>query len=231
MRLLVFLCCLFPAAVLAQEKKGTRTCRILFLGAAETDPETLHLHDGSGTQEVALPRLNLSRIYRLPAGELTLRMLPAPPEEGRPADPVAPSAKVAAGIRDLYLLVSPDPANKTVPVRLQVIDAAAARFKPGQMLWFNLTAHDVGGRVGKQDLVVKARSRVVLAPPASAVEPFNVNLTFRIAGKDALYPLCETQWHHDPAARTLVFIVNEAGSRTPRVLGFPDHRESSGKNP
>ena len=231
MRLLVFLCCLFPFAVSAQEKKAARTCRILFLGAAESDPESLHLHDGTGTQEVELPRLNLSRVYELPAGELTLRLLAAPPEEGRPADSAAPSAKVPAGTRDLYLLLSPDPSNQVVPVRLQVIDAAADRFKPGQMLWFNLTAHDVGGRVGRQDLVAKARSRVVLDPPAAAVEPFNVNLTFRIAGKAALYPLCETQWNHDPAARSLVFIVTEPGSRTPRVLGFPDHRESSGKKP
>ena len=34
-----------------------------------------------------------------------------------------------------------------------------------------------------------------------------------------------------PAARAVLFIVQEPGSRTPRVLGFPDHRESSGKNP
>ncbi len=158
-------------------------------------------------------------------------MLPAPPEKDKPVATGAPSATVPETTGDLYLLLSPDPANKVAPVKMQVIDATADRFKAGQMMWFNLTANDVGGSVGKQQLVLKTRSKVMLNAPASAVESYNVNLTFRIPGKEALYPLCETQWNHDPAARTIVFVVNEPGSRTPRVLGFPDHRVSSGKNP
>lgn len=231
MRLLVFLCCLLPLSLAAQEKAGPRTCRVLFLGAADTDPEMLYLHDGTSTREVELPRLNLSKIYELPGGALTLKMLASPPAQDQPLPATAPSANVPESTGDFYLLLSPDPANKTVPVRMQVINASADRFKPGQMLWFNLTAHDVGGQVGKQKLAIQARSKVVLDPPASTVESYNVNLTFRIAGKDALYPLCETQWNHDPATRTVLFIANEPGSRTPRVLGFPDHRVSSGKNP
>jgi hypothetical protein len=231
MRLLVFLCCLLPLSLTAQDKKSDRTCRILFLGAADTDPEKLYLHDGTTAQEVELPRLNLSKVYELPGGALTLKMLTAPPAKDQPVPASAPSATVPETTGDLYLLLSPDPANKVASVRMQVIDATADRFKPGQMLWFNLTAHDVGGSVGKQQLVLKARSKVMLDPPASAVESYNVNLTFRITGKDALYPLCETQWNHDPTTRTIVFVINEAGSRTPRVLGFPDHRVSSGKNP
>jgi hypothetical protein len=231
MRLLVFLCCLLPVSLIAQEPKGARTCRILFLGAAETDPETLFLHDGSKAQEVELPRLNLSKVYGLPGGALTLKMLAAPPADGQPPAAAAPAATVPETMGDIYLMLSPDPSNKTVPVRLQVIDASADRFKAGQMLWFNLSAHDVGGQVGKQKLTLQARAKVILDPPASALESYNVNLSFRIAGKDQLYPLCETQWNHDPAARTVLFVVQEPGSRTPRVLGFPDHRVSSGKNP
>ena len=34
---------------------------------------------------------------------------------------------------------------------------------------------------------------------------------------------------HNPANRTVLFTLNESGSRLPRVLGFPDHREE--KNP
>lgn len=231
MRLFALICCLLPLALSAQEKKGDRTCRILFLGAADTDPEKLYLHDGTTAREVELPRLNLSKVYDLPGGALTLKMLPALPAKDQPIPAGAPSAAVPETTGDLYLLLSPDPANKVAPVRMQVIDATADRFKPGQMLWFNLTAHDVGGSVGKQQLALKTRSKVMLDAPASSVESYNVNLTFRITGKDALYPLCETQWNHDPATRTIVFVVNEPGSRTPRVLGFPDHRVSSGKNP
>ncbi len=222
MRFLLILITLFSP--LTAQENPNRTCRVLFLGAAESDPEKLHLHDGAATREIDLPRLNLSRVYELPSGPLTLRLLPAPPADGQPPDPACPSVAVGENTGDFYLLLSPDPANKTLPIRMQIIDARADRFKTGQMLWYNLTPHDVGGQVGKQKLAVKPRSRVILDPPASGREDYNVNLVFRIAGKDTLYPLCETRWNHDPAARTVLFIVTEAGSRTPRVLGFPDHR-------
>ncbi len=230
MRLLACLICLLPFAAPAQDAGG-RTCRVVFLGASEKDPEKLHLHDGTASREIDLPRLNLSKVYPLPGGEITLRLLPAPPAEGEVPNPAAPSVKVPETTGDIYLLVSPDPANKTVPARMQVIDASAERFKPGQMLWFNLTAHEVGGQVGQQKLAMKSRSKVILDPPAAKAGDYNVNLSFRIAGKDSLYPLCETRWVHDPANRTVLFVINEPGSRAPRVLGFPDHRAEAGKNP
>jgi hypothetical protein len=230
MRFIALLLCLFPLIASAQEK-GSRTCRLVFLGASETDPEKLHLHDGLKTREVDLPRLNLSKVYQLPGGAITLRLLDAPPTEGQPANPAAPSVTVAETLGDIYILVSPDPSNKTVPARMQVIDASAERFKNGQMLWYNLTAHEVGGQVGKQKLAMKSRSKVILEAPADKNEDYNVNLSFRIAGKRDLYPLCETRWVHRPTSRMVLFILNEPGSRAPRVLGFPDHREESGKNP
>ncbi|MCW1885121.1 hypothetical protein OKA04_10310 [Luteolibacter flavescens] len=231
MRILAFICCLLPLSLSAQEKKGERTCRVLFLGAAASDPETLFLHDGTAATEVELPRMNLSKVYEVPSGAITLRMLTAAPAKDQPVPAGAPSATVAETVGDFYLVLSPDPTNKTVPVRMQIIDATAERFKAGQMQWFNLTPNDVAGTVGKQKLVLKARSKVITDAPASAVEPYHVSLNFRIPGKEANYPLCETQWNHDPAARTLLFVINEGGSRTPRVLGFPDHRTTSGKNP
>lgn len=230
MRLLAILCCLFPLALAAQDQGG-RTCRLVFLGAGDSDPQTLHLHDGTRSREVDLPRLNLSKIYPLPGGALTVRLLATPPADGEAANPAAPSAKIPETMGDLYLLVSPDPANKVAPVRLQVIDAGSDKFRNGQQLWFNLTAHEVGGQVGKRSLAMKPRSRVVLEAPATRSEEYKVNLNFRIAGKDTLYPLCETNWQHDPDSRIVLFVVNEGGSRAPRVLGFPDRREDSGKKP
>jgi hypothetical protein len=228
MRFLAFLLCLSPLAVTAQDRGG-RTCRVLFLGGGTNDAETLHLHDGAGTREVELPRMNLSKEYALPSGALTLRLFATPPVPDKPLDPMAPAAAVAETTGDFYLLVMSDPAGGKVPaVRMQIIDASNERFKSGQMLWYNLTPHDVGGQVGSQKLVIKGASRQLLDAPASGNEDYNVNLSFRIAGKEALYPLCETRWIHDPSARMLLFIINEPGVRTPRVMGFPDHRTPRG---
>ena len=78
----------------------------------------------------------------------------------------------------------------------------------------------------------KALLGLAMLGAAATVQAQNeINLSFRIAGKGDLYPLCETRWVHDPANRTVLFIVNEPGSRAPRVLGFQDYREEAGKNP
>lgn len=228
--LLVLFCWLFPQALPAQEK-SPRTCRLLFLGAADTDPESLQLHDGSKCREVELPRMNLSKVYPIPAGALTLRMLTTPPAEGEAPLASAPSVQLAETVGDFYLLVAPDASNKNLPLRLQVIPTGGEQFKPGHMLWYNLTIHDVGGKVGKQKLALKARSKMLLEPPADALDSYPVNLSYRIPGKEAPYPLCETRWNHDPAARWLVFVINEPGSRAPRVLGFPDRRDELTESP
>lgn len=229
-KILMALVCMVPFCAMAQEGGG-RTCRVLFLGAGQNDAEKLQLHDGIGAREVALPRLNLSEEYALPAGALTLRLLEKLPVEGEPLPASAPTAAVPELAGDIYLLVMPDPNGGKVPaVRMQVIDASAAKFRDGQMMWYNLTAHDVGGVVGSEKLVIKAASREILAAPAKENIDYNVNLSYRMKDKEALYPLCETRWVHDPTARMLVFIINEPGVRTPRVMAFPDHREKKDKS-
>ena len=225
MRLLLCLLILFPSLAIA-ESKGPRTCRIVFLGAPADAPEKLFLFDGQASQEVELPRMNLSPVYHLPAGPLAIRMLPAPPTTPEEVSADAPGATLAESVSDFYLLVSSDLSNKIAPVKLQVIDVNPANFKKGEMLWFNLTANNVGGQLGSQQLSMAPRSRAIVKSPTSASEDYNVNLSFRMPGNDQLYPLCETKWQHDIRSRRLIFVINQDGNRTPRVLGFPDYRET-----
>ena len=215
--------CLLAAATMTEA--SSRTCRILFLEGPDGPPDTLHLFDGTASREVDLPRMNFSRVYTLPAGPLTLRLLPSPPAAPDQIPTGAPSVTVAEEMTDFYLLVTNDPANRVAPVRMQVINAGADRLKPGQMLWFNLTPNAVGGTVGSQQLALRAGTRTTLDSPAQGATSFPVNLTFRMPDNEALYPLCETQWLHDPRSRSVVFVINSPGIRTPRVLSFPDYRE------
>jgi hypothetical protein len=221
---------LVPAAGRA-EPAGERTCRILFLGAPDNAPEKLHLFDGKFSREVELPQMNLSPVYKLPAGPLVVRLManaPAKPEE---VDPGAPKAPVAETIKDFFLLVTPDPANKTVPVKLQVIDGDASKFGKGEMMWYNLTPYSIGGKVGSEQLAMAANSKANLKPPAATNEDYAVSLAYRKAGDKRPYPLCETKWLHDPKTRTLLFVIVQPGSTTPRVLGFPDHRSAGEADP
>lgn len=227
-RFLLLLCLLQSLG--AAESKGPRTCRILFLGAPQGAPETLQLFDGTACQEVELPRMSFSPVYRLPAGDRVLRLLATPPLKPEEVNPAAPQAAIAQSVSDFYLILNSDPANKVVPVRMQVIDADSSKFKAGQMLWFNLTPNSVGGQVGREQLAMAANSRTILNAPASASEDYKVNLSFRVPGSDVLYPLCETTWSFDPRARMVQFIVVQETSRAPRILGFPDYREPDKKD-
>jgi hypothetical protein len=213
------------------QKTPPRTCRILFLDGPDSAPDTLHLFDGGKSQEVDLPRMNLSKIYTLPSGPLTLRFMPKAVSDPATIPANAPAVQVAETMQDLYLLLTSDPANEIAPVKVQVINAGTEQLKLGQMLWFNLTANHVGGTVGRQKIVLGPQSRSVVDAPAGQSEGYPVNLGYRRPGNDALYPLCETKWQHDPRSRSLVFVIAEQGVRTPRVLAFPDYREEPKEEP
>lgn len=225
MKFAILLALLVTSVAASAQHPPEHTCRILFLDGPDDAPSTLHLFDGTGSREVDLPRLNFSKVYELPAGDLSLHLLPQPPADPESLPPGAPSTKIPAGLTDFYLLLTHDPANPVAPVRMQAIDAGADKLKSGQMLWFNLTENPVGGTVGSEKLVIRPRSRVILDPPARGHTDYPVDLDYRIPGKEPLYPLCETRWQHDPRSRSVAFIIAKPGVRTPRVMVFPDYRE------
>jgi hypothetical protein len=220
--LLLFAC----GSAIAQPKAKDRTCRILFLEGPDSAPNKLQLFDGTRSREVELPRLNFSPVYQLPAGNLTLSLLPDPPADPAKLPAGAPRANVAETVVDFYLLLTSDPSNPVAPVKIQVINAGTDRLRAGQMMWFNLTDHQIGGRIGKERLAMQPRSTVTLDPPANGAEDYPVDLAYRLPGKDIAYPICETKWRHDPKSRSLAFVFAKPGTRTPRVLVFPDFRQS-----
>lgn len=223
MRILLILPLLIASSLFGAEGKK-RTFRILFLDAPTDAPRVLHLFDGSKSQEVELPRMNLSPVYQLPAGDLTIALSASPYSLPKEVDPNAPRAKIPAGMSDIYLLVASDKKNSVAPVVLRVVSADQSDFTKGEMMWFNLTDNAVGGKVGTQKLAMKPKSQMILSAPATKNEDFVVDLLFQMPGDKEGYPLCETKWIHDPRARKVVFVTKEKGSRTPRVRGFSDFR-------
>lgn len=211
------------SSAFAQEAQK-RTCRILFPEGPDSAPQKLHLFDGTKSQEVELPRMNFSPVYELPAGPLSLALLPAALADPAQLPAGAPSARIPESHVDFYLIISSDPSNPVTPVSMQVVNVGMGKLRAGQMLWFNLTEHQVGGRIGSERLVIQPKSSVTLDPPAVGAEDYPVDLSYRIAGKEHVYPICETKWLHDPRSRSLAFVYAKPGTRTPRVLVFPDFR-------
>lgn len=228
MRSLLFFSFVF-ALSLSGAENPPHTCRILFLNAANDAPKKLHLFDGATSQEVELPRMNFSPVYKLASGDRTLVLSPTPYAAPEEIDPKAPRVTVPASVKDFYLLVANDSSNSVSPISLQLVPVDDSKFRNGEMLWFNLTQHEVGGRIGKQQLAMKPQSKAYLKEPASKSEDFPVKIAYRIEGKKDLYPLCETKWRHDTRSRTIVFVMQEKGTRTPRVMGFSDFRNPEKK--
>ena len=166
MKLILLLLLLLTAAL--SGKAPERTCRILFLAGPPDAPRTLQLFDGKGSREVELPRMNFSPVYELPAGALTLYLLPTAPADPTRIPAKAPATTVPEGVTDFYLLVTSDPANPVAPVRMQLINAGEDKLKRGQMLWFNLTADVVGGTLGSRSLLIAAGGRAVLGAPVTS---------------------------------------------------------------
>ncbi|BCU77850.1 hypothetical protein [Luteolibacter sp. LG18] len=215
---------LAASAGAAETPKPARTCRVLFLSPPDNAPKTLFLSDGTATQEVELPSMNFSNVYALPPGNLTLRLLTSLPAKDQPLPANAPAAALAEGVRDCYLLLASDPANPVAPVRIQLIDANPDKFSKGQMLWFNLSPFPIGGQIGRQTLNLKANSRAIAEPPASGFEDYNVKIGYVPAEGKPAEMICSTVWHHDPAARGVIFVYMSPNSRAPRIKGFADSR-------
>ncbi len=228
--LIVFIASVCQLAPATAQEKAKRTCRILFLAAPPDAPKTLFLSDGSSTQQIELPSMNLSKIYPLANGDITLTMLPAMPLPQVPLPADAPKATVAEAIRDIYLLVSSDPANKTAPVRFQVINANVDGFRNGQLLWFNLSPHRISGKIGSETLDLPPNSKAILKTPATNIGDYNVKIGYVPAGTQRTEPVCETIWLHDPKIKNVVFVLPVPESRIPRIMGFPDYRESPEKS-
>lgn len=215
---------LLLASIAWAQKPDEHTCRILFLNGPDNAPEKLILFDGVGSQEVALPRLNLSPVYKLRPGNLKLHLLTTAPIDPKAIPEGAPSVMVPASASDFYLIVTNDRSNAVVPVQMQLVNANAKHLGRGEMLWFNLTKKTIAGQVGTEKVVLKPSSRSVVKAPARTKGDHAVDLYFRLPDDDFVYPLCKTRWRHNPQIRKLVFIFEEGKRRSPRIQAFTDFR-------
>lgn len=194
-------------------------------------PKTLHLFDGTTSHEVDLPSWNLSRIYELPSGPLDLALLTDPVDNPKKLPSGAPKASVPGDMVDFYLLVSEDPENKVVPVKIKVIQAGVKHLTPGQMLWVNLTDYKVNGKLGSETLIVEPQSQMTMNSPVKENADYSVSLAYRIPDNETTYPLCETRWGHNSRSRAIALIFTQTGSRIPRVSVFHDYRVIAPKEP
>jgi hypothetical protein len=221
MRTILLLLSLAPMLAAAE---GVRTCRILFPGGPEQHADKYYLYDGESSQEIALPRLSFSPVYKLRPGDIKIRLLTSPVSKPEELPPGAPEVTLTADARDIYLLVSNDPDNAALPLQMRVVNANHDKIRLGEMLWFNLTQKHIAGKVGKSSLHLAPNASALVGEPASSPGDYPVEIYFRVPDDDRTHPLIESQWHHDPRSRCVVFVFDEGKRRAPRVMSFSDFR-------
>jgi hypothetical protein len=215
----------FVATTIAAQSSEL-TVRILYLNAPADAPRELILFDGEDSQRVKLPKMNLSPVYELRSDARAIALLNKVPESVEAVPRAAPRVKIPKGVLDFYLFISPDPSNPVTPVKMTIVDAGSDDFEIGQMLWFNLTDKTIGGNVGGERVVISPNSRHLMDAPVEEASNYPVKLAFTMSGKEQLYPLCQTKWFHNPKSRNVAFIFPQENRRAPRVMVFPDYRQT-----
>ncbi len=208
-----------------------RTCRIVFLDRPADAPKLLHLFDGSNSQEVELPSMNLSPMYKLAPDVTQLKLLIAKVGDPKEVPADAPSVDIPADYTDFLLLVISDPDHQITPVKLEAVNLVSENFKIGQTLWSNRTDKTIQGKLGEQILSLEPESSKILDAPVSEKGVstsgyYSASFTYQVQDQGAFEPITEQQWWHDAKSRHLGFIVN-SGGKLPKIYFYRDFRDPS----
>ena len=201
-----------------------RTCRIVFPERPQSAPKIAYLFDGSKSQGVSLPSMNLSEVIELPGGELAIAMLASAISDPELLPPQAPVLKIPEGVTDFYIIITPDPENKTLPIKMNLVDTGGGKLKAGETLWYNFTGHRIAAKLGSAQMTVDPQGRTISKDPMPASGYYVAQFAFQANGKGAYAPITEQSWWHDANSKHLGFMYN-TGGKLPKIYFFRDFRD------
>jgi len=167
--------------------------------------------------------MNFSRVIGLPRGELTLLLTPNEITDLENLPLNVPRLKIPEGVKDFYILMSPDPANKVLPLRMNLVNTSDDKLKPGETLWFNLTEHNIVAKLGDSKMSVTPKSSTVSKDPIPESGYYRAQFAFQRQAKGSFYKITEQQWWHDAKSKHVGFIV-PTGGRLPKIYYYRDFR-------
>ena len=223
---LLFLACLpvYSQEPYSQEPgKSKRTCRIVFPERPNDAPKIVYLFDGKKNQQVFLPSMNFSKVISLPKGELTILMAKNEIIDPEILPQGAPILKIPETVGDFYILVTPDPSNKELPVKMILVNASDGKLKPGKTLWFNLTNHRILANLGKSKMMVDPKGRTITKGPTPNSGYYRAEFGYQPEANGKIHRITEQHWWHDANCRHLGFII-PSGGRLPKIFFFRDFR-------
>lgn len=201
----------------------SRTCRIVFPERPQSSPKVAYLFDGKVSQAVTLPSMNLSEVIKLPPGELTIAMTADKITDPKNLSSGSPMLKIPENTGEFYIIITSDPENKVIPVKMNLIDTGGGKLKAGETLWYNLTEHRIAAKLGSIDMSVDPMGRTISKDPVQASGYYVAQFAFQADGKGEYAPITEQSWWHDTTSKHLGFMVN-TGGKLPRIYYYRDFR-------
>lgn len=210
----------FAASVLHAEM---RSCRVVYPERPRGAPKIAYLFDGKESLQTALPSKNLAPVIELPGGELNLAMTAGEVDDPGSLPPEAPRLRIPEGVKDFYILVTHDPDNPHLPVKMELVDPADSTLMPGEMLWINRTDHRIIARLGDSEISMKPRSQSVCKGPLAKSGYYDAEFAYQVNGEGPEARITEQRWWHDTESRHLGFVV-DTGDMLPLIFFFRDFR-------
>jgi hypothetical protein len=208
----------------------SRTCRLVFPERPQSAPKTAYIFDGKASQAVSLPSMNLSEVIELPNGEITIAMTTGKITDPKTLPPKSPLLKIPENIRDFYIIITSDPENKELPIKMNMVNTGEGKLKPGETLWYNLTNHRIAAKLGSAEIIIDPNGRGISKDPLPESGYYTAILRYQADGKGAYAPITEQSWWHDAKSRHLGFMVN-TGGKLPRIYYFRDFRAPKEEEP
>jgi hypothetical protein len=168
--------------------------------------------------------MNLSEVIELPGGEITLAMTPNEINDPKVLPAESPLLKIPETVMDFYIIITPDPKNQILPVKMNLVDTGGGKLKPGETLWYNFTDHRIIGRLGSAKMTVEPVGRTISKDPAPASGYYVARFAYQMNGSGEFAPITEQSWWHDANNRHLGFIAS-SGGKLPKIYFFRDFRD------
>ncbi len=200
-----------------------RTCRVVFPERPPDAPKSAYLFDGKESRRTGLPSMNLAPVIELPSGELTIAMTSQDVDDPEELAPQAPRLKIPESAGDCYIVVTPDPENEYLPIKMELVDPEASKLEQGGMLWFNRTDHRIIARLGDSKVSIEPQSQSICRSPVIESGHYSAEFEYQANGEGPKVRITEQRWWHDIESRHLGFIVN-TGDKLPKIFFFRDFR-------
>jgi len=136
----------------------------------------------------------------------------------------APKLTLRESVQDFYILVSSDPANSTLPLKMRIVDLADKKLKPGYTLWINQTDLRISAKLGEKEMSVAPGGETISKDPISISGYYKAKFHYQTNSEGKPLKITEQQWWHDTDSRHLGFIVN-TGGRLPKIYFYRDFRQ------